>query len=143
MSDAPNLARLPLSLLLLRLGVTAVMLPWTLDKLINPAHTAAVFANFYKIPDLSATASMTVGVVQLIIVLGFVAGIARTWTYGAVLAMHTVSTLSSWSQYLNGNLLFFAAWPMLAACVVLFLLREEDRLLTVPLGLGNAKKLQS
>lgn len=29
------------------------------------------------------------------------------------------------------NLLFFAAWPMLAACLALFLLRDEDTLATV------------
>jgi hypothetical protein len=30
-----------------------------------------------------------------------------------------------------GNLLFFAAWPMLGAALALFLLRDEDRLWTV------------
>jgi len=46
--------------------------------------------------------------------------------------MHTVSTLSSYAQYLDpfNNLLFFAAWPMLAACVALFLLRGHDTLLS-------------
>jgi hypothetical protein len=38
--------------------------------------------------------------------------------------MHAVSTLSSWKMYLTPfaegpSLLFFAAWPMLAACVTL------------------------
>jgi hypothetical protein len=63
------------------------------------------------------------------------AGAWRTWTYGAVLAMHAVSTLSSFRQYLapfeGPNILFFAAWPMLAACVALFLLRDLDTLWTV------------
>jgi len=42
--------------------------------------------------------------------------------------MHAVSTLSSFPQYIDAfnNLLFFAAWPMLAACIALFLLREHD-----------------
>jgi putative oxidoreductase len=31
-------------------------------------------------------------------------------------------------MYLAPNLLFYAAWPMLAACVVLFLMRELDTL---------------
>jgi len=65
----------------------------------------------------------------------FAAGIARTWSYGLVLLMHAVSTFSSWKQYLDpytgANLLFFAAWPMLAALVALFLLREHDTLLSV------------
>jgi hypothetical protein len=38
--------------------------------------------------------------------------------------MHAVSTLSSWKMYLTPfaegpSLPFFAAWPMLAACVTL------------------------
>ncbi len=49
--------------------------------------------------------------------------------------MHAVSTLSSFRQYLapfkGPNLLFFAAWPMLAACIALFLLRDLDTLWTV------------
>lgn len=46
--------------------------------------------------------------------------------------MHGVSTLVSWRDYLDPfegpNLLFFAAWPMLAACFALFALRDFDRL---------------
>jgi hypothetical protein len=49
--------------------------------------------------------------------------------------MHTVSTFASWREYLSpyegSNLLFFAAWPMLAACLMLFMMREEDRFMTV------------
>jgi len=47
--------------------------------------------------------------------------------------MHGISTLSSWPRYIAAfdNLLFFAAWPMLAACVALFLLRDSDTLLSV------------
>ena len=48
-------------------------------------------------------------------------------------SLHAVSTFSSYQQYINAwdNLLFFAAWPMLAACVVLYLLREADTLCAV------------
>jgi hypothetical protein len=47
--------------------------------------------------------------------------------------MHTVTTLVSWSAYLDPlrNILFFSAWPMLAALVTLFLLRDEDRIGTL------------
>lgn len=44
--------------------------------------------------------------------------------------MHAGSTLSSYARYIEPwektNLLFFAAWPMLAALAVLFILREYD-----------------
>jgi hypothetical protein len=128
MTNSSPLRHLPLSLLLLRIGVLMVMIPWTLDKLLNPSHAAAVFENFYLLPGMETGFFYAIGVVQLLILIGFALGYFKTWTYGLVLAMHTVSTLSSWKMYLAPNLLFYAAWPMLAACVVLFLMRDLDTL---------------
>ena len=124
--------RLAVSLLALRIGVAIVMLAWSIDKLVRPEHAAGVFGAFYAMPGLGEPVFYALGTLQLLVVLAFLAGTWRTWTYGAVLAMHTVSTLSSFRQYLNPfegpNLLFFAAWPMLAACLALFLLRGQDTL---------------
>jgi uncharacterized membrane protein YkgB len=120
--------RLNLSLLLLRLGIFVVMALWAVDKFVNPGHTAAVFKAFYSYEGLGAGVSYALGAIQLLVVIAFVVGYKRTWFYGIVLALHGVSTLVSFSRYLEpwSNLLFFAAWPMLAACVALFLLREYD-----------------
>lgn len=132
MSASPR--HLSLSLLLLRLGVFIVMAMWTLDKFVNPAHSTAVFEKFYAIPGVEYAVMYAIGAAEALLILLFVAGIQKKYTYGTVLILHTVSTLSSFRQYLapfdGPNLLFFAAWPMLAACIVLFLLRDEDRLLT-------------
>jgi putative oxidoreductase len=124
------------SLLLLRLGVFIVFLMWTLDKFVQPEHAAAVYENFYFIGGLGAAVFYLIGSVQMLIILAFVTGLFKKWTYGAILVFHAISTLSSWSQYLDAfnNLLFFAAWPMLAACVVLFLLRDYDNRWTLKLG---------
>ena len=125
--------RLQQALLALRLGVFLVMLMWTLDKFVNPMHASGIWGAFYGIDGLGPTVFTVLGVLQLLLVLAFVAGAFKRWTYGAVLLLHGVSTLSSWRQYLDGfdNLLFFAAWPMLAACFALYLLRDQDRLLAV------------
>ncbi len=122
--------KLSISLLLLRLGVAVVMGFWTADKIINPDHAGGVFANFYGLEGLDTQALLLIGLVQAAIVLAFTIGLFRTFSYAAVLLMHTVSTLSSWRQYLDpfDNLLFLAAWPMLAACMALFLLRKQDQL---------------
>ncbi|MBW3559750.1 MAG: hypothetical protein KY449_08285 [Proteobacteria bacterium] len=124
---------LGLCLLLLRLGVGLVMGMWTIDKMINPDHAGAVFSNFYGLEGLGAGVIVAAGAVQAAVVAAFLLGAYRTLSYGAVLVMHAGTTLSSWKQYLAAfdNLLFFAAWPMLAACVALFLLRSHDRLLSV------------
>ncbi|WP_286222344.1 hypothetical protein [Marinobacter apostichopi] len=122
--------QLPLALLLLRLGIFSVFLFWTLDKLVNPEHSAKVFSAFYGMGGLDLNMFYVFGVAQLALILAFVAGVLKTWTYGAILVFHGVSTLSAFAKYLQpfDNLLFFAAWPMLAACIALFLLRDYDTL---------------
>lgn len=124
--------RLPLALLFLRLSVFLVMFMWMLDKLIRPQHTAGVFERFYYMGGLSDMVFYVIGVLELIIVVGFLLGFQKRITYGAVLLFHSVSTLSSFGKYLapfeGANLLFFAAWPMLAAAFALYYLRDRDTL---------------
>jgi len=121
------------SLLALRLGVFLVMLMWTLDKFINPTHAGKVFEVFYGIDWLSNNFSYVIGAAEMLLILAFVAGLWRRWTYGTVLMLHGISTLSSYQQYLSpfDNLLFFAAWPMLGACLALYWLRHWDTLLVL------------
>lgn len=126
-------ARIANALLLLRLSVFVVMIMWTLDKFINPQHSGAVFKNFYGLDGLSSTVFTIIGLLQLLVVLAFVAGFMKRYSYGIVLILHGISTLSSWQQYLDAfnNLLFFAAWPMLAACIALYVLRDLDTRWTI------------
>lgn len=133
--------RLQIALLLLRLGVFIVMLAWTLDKFINPAHAAGVFERFYFISGIGAMIMTVIAISELLIVLAFVLGLWKFYTYGFVLVVHGVSTLSSWKQYtVDINLLFFAAWPMLAACAALFLLRDLDTLCTINTSARKSSK---
>ena len=127
--------RVPLALFTLRISVFLVMLMWTLDKLIDPGHAARVFEKFYQIAGLELYYFYVIGVAELILLLAFLVGYKKTLTYGLVLIFHAVSTFSSYPQYLDPftypNLLFFAAWPMLAACFVLFYLRDYDTKLVI------------
>lgn len=125
--------RLQWSLLSLRVGVFIVMLMWTLDKFIQPEHSGKVFENFYGLAGLGSTIFMIIGLLELLLILAFLAGMYKRLTYGVVLIIHGVSTFSSFQQYLDpfNNLLFFAAWPMLAACISLYLLRADDTLFTL------------
>jgi hypothetical protein len=120
------------ALLALRASVFLVMLMWTLDKLSNPEHAAGVYQRFYFIGGLSPTALRVIGVAELALLAAFLLGIRKRLSYGLVFALHGVSTVASYRQYLDpfNNLLFFAAWPMLAACFTLYTLRELDT--TVP-----------
>lgn len=125
---------LEFSLLGFRLSIFMVMLMWALDKLLNPAHAAAVYARFYYLSGFEAYMGF-IGAIELLILGAFVVGAYPKITYGVVLLFHTISTLSGFSQYFSPftehNLLFFAAWPMLVACIMLFLLRDYDTRFTL------------
>ncbi len=131
-SKLNNNKKFALSMLFLRLTVFLVIFMWTIDKFINPGHAAKVYEKFYHIPGLESFAMNAIAVIEIVVLILFFIGVKKTYTYGAILAIHTVSTLSAFNQYLSPfegpNLLFFAAWPMLAACVMLFLFRKEDSL---------------
>jgi len=127
--------RVAVALLVLRVTVFLVMLIWTIDKFVRPSHAASVYEHFYFLRGLGPATIYAIGAVELVVLIGFVIGFVPRLTYGLVLLFHAVSTLSSFRQYLHPfesvNLLFFAAWPMLAACFALYYLRDLDTLWSV------------
>lgn len=126
--------RLQASLFLLRLSVFVVMLMWTIDKFIRPDHASLVFAQFYHIVNVTHLFMYILAAIELLILIAFLFGIYKTVSYGLVLIFHLISTVSSYQQYfapyVGVNLLFYAAWPMLAACIALWLLRDLDTVMT-------------
>ncbi|HPF45478.1 MAG: hypothetical protein KDF58_01950 [Alphaproteobacteria bacterium] len=115
-----------ISLLLIRLTVFLVMLVWTIDKFTNPGHGARILESFYFIEGAGETIVMMMGAIEIVLIFAFVAGLWKKYTYGIILILHGLTTFASWKQYLEMNLLFYAAWPMLAACITLYLLRDLD-----------------
>jgi len=127
--------RVGVALLVLRVTVFLVMLIWTTDKFIRPAHAISIYEHFYFLRGLGPIIIYSIGIAELLLLLGFVIGFAPRVTYGLVLLLHAVSTFSSFRQYLHPfegpNILFFAAWPMLGACFALYYLRDRDTLWSV------------
>jgi hypothetical protein len=127
--------RLTFSLLMLRMTVALVMLVWIFDKFLNPQHAAAVFEKFYLLSGLGSGIIYAIGAMEVVIVGGFLIGYKKRISYGTVLLLHAISTFSSYKQYLapysGSNILFFAAWPMLAACLALYLMRNQDVVCTI------------
>ena len=113
---------------MLRISVFVVMFVWTLDKFLNPAHAARVYKTFYFIDGLGHIMFVIIGSLELLLLIAFLIGYRKRFTYATVFLLHAISTVSSYRQYLNplDNLLFFAAWPMLAACFALYYLRDLD-----------------
>ena len=126
-----NDRQLEISLALLRWAIAAFLLVWSVNKIIDVKSAQSVFANFYFWKDASPSALMAIGVLQTIVILAFAIGAFKPWTYGAVILMHGASMLSSLGKMIppygpGANKLFWAALPVLAAMVVLFVLRERD-----------------
>jgi putative oxidoreductase len=124
--------KLEFPLFTLRLSVFVVFLLWSIDKIIRPEHAAAVFHHFYFISELKSSVSVAIGAAQLLLSVAFVLGVKKKFTYGLVFLLHLISTAACYKQYMQPygdiNLLFFAAFPMLAASYALYVLRDEDTL---------------
>ena len=118
----------------MRISTGIFFLVWSIEKFLFPEITQKVFSRFYMM-DISPTFAYGIGIVQTLIILAFMAGLFKIWTYGAILGMHAVSTLSTYKELFNPyeppNHLFWAAVPLLAALIALFMLRKEDTLLSV------------
>lgn len=120
----------PAALFILRLGLGAFLLLFGIDKLIAPATTVEVFAQFYGL-IISHGMVYTAGALEILLSLAFLAGLWKTLSYGLGLLLHAVSTLATYQELLSPfgeNHLFLAALPVLAAFIALFLLRRQDTL---------------
>lgn len=121
---------LPAALFILRLGLGAFLLLFGIDKLIAPATTVEVFAQFYGL-IVSHGMVYATGALEILLGLAFLAGLWKTLSYGLGLLLHAVSTLATYHELLSpfgANHLFLAAIPVLAAFIALFLLRRHDTL---------------
>lgn len=125
-----NTSRIPLVLFLLRQSIFITMAMWTMDKFLRPEHAAAIFEHFYGLSGLDVSLTYVLASAEAALLIAFLIGFEPRFTYGMVLILHGISTISSYKQYINpfegSNLLFFAAWPMLAACFALYTLRDLD-----------------
>lgn len=127
--------RLHVSLLVLRLAISWFLLQWAVEKFVKPDVSAKIFAGFYKIP-LDVGIAPVVGSIQLLIVLAFLIGFMKSVSYGLVAVMHSVTTLSTWKSLVmpfaeGSNHLFTTGVPVLAACWILFALRDQDVMFSV------------
>ena len=130
-------------LLILRITISIVFIMWTGDKFFNPVHAQNVWTGFYFMPELGKAIFLGIGVVEIILIALFLAGIFKDITYAMILIAHTISTLAPFEIYLNAytndnsllsepnflsdyNLLFFTAFPMWGACLFLYMFRKED-----------------
>ncbi|MEM8813156.1 MAG: DoxX protein [Pseudomonadota bacterium] len=130
-------SRLALGLALLRFSTAAFFMVWAVEKIVAPELARRVYETFY-FTSPSDVALLATGLAQGAVVVAFAVGLFKVWTYGALLIMHAISTISSVSRLIDPftlpNHLFWAGVPVLALLIVLFLLRDQDTLFTIKLS---------
>ncbi|MBI1285409.1 MAG: hypothetical protein GC183_13915 [Thiobacillus sp.] len=135
--------RLQISLFALRVTISWFLLQWAVEKMVAPAVTSKIFNVFYGV-TLDVNIAPIIGAIQAIVILAFLAGFLKTWSYALVAIMHGVSTLATWRSLVmpfaeGSNHLFTTAVPVLAACAMLFYLRDQDNLFSIDARRALAK----
>jgi uncharacterized membrane protein YphA (DoxX/SURF4 family) len=124
------------ALLALRLSLGLLMLVWGSDKLVNPDHGVQVAETFY-FGILSARAVMPVlGVLEVILGLVVMAGVARRYAYPILAAVTGVTLIGVWRSIVDpwgwmiegGNALFFPSIIIFSAVLVLMAVGDDDQL---------------
>ena len=128
---------LPLSLFIMRITIALFLLPWVIDKFTvgGVEHTQRIFSHFYKFEGLTQTMSYGIGIFWAVLLLAFVTGFKKPISYGLVMIFHGMSTLVTVKNMIPGTesfrMLFLAAIPVLGAMIALFLLRQNDTIMTI------------
>ncbi len=127
------------ALLLTRVFIFLFLLPWQILRFTSPDSAAGIAKGFYKF-SLSPTVGTIIGVLWMLLLVAFVTGFKKTWSYGLVLALHAVGTLTTIAKllppYEGYDRLFLAAIPTVGAMLLLWVLRKEDTLLSLNGKLG-------
>lgn len=130
-ADRGSMAKLRLGLVISRMTLGVFFLVWSLEKIVAPEIAQRVAETFYGgAPGVNTL--LLIGIAQTVLILAFMAGLMKTWTYGALLVFHTASVLTTVGRLINPyeppNHLFWAGVPVIALLILLFLMRNEDTL---------------
>ena len=125
---------LKLPLFLTRLSVFYFMLPWQLMRFTKPDAVVGIAKKHYNftMPD---SLPMITGVIMMAILIAFLLGVKKRISYGLVLVLHAVGTLMTLPKLIIGlesfYILFLAAIPTIFAILLLYILRDEDTMLSL------------
>lgn len=125
--------RLGQALLMLRVTLGFFLLLWGIEKFVIPERTVGIFGKYYGM-TIEVSLAPLIGAAECLLAIAVLAGLWRTWSYGIATLIHAYSVISSWEALIDpwglisGQVkhLFLAGVPVLAAFVVLFMLRAHD-----------------
>jgi len=110
--------KLRLPLFLTRLSVFIFMLPWQITRFSNPEIINTISNKYYKF-SMPAIGSQISGVFMMALIIAFLVGFKKRISYGLVLILHTLGTLTTLPFMIPGTEnfrpLFYAAIPTIGA----------------------------
>lgn len=123
-----------ITLLSLRISLGWLLVIWGADKVFNVEHGLAVANKFYFGFLAAESALQIAGVLQILIGLAVVVGLARRWAYPVQLLLNSASLLAvfksvldPWGWFFTGsNALFYPSLIIFAASLLLIAFREDD-----------------
>ena len=131
----PNL-KLPL--FITRILIAIFMLPWTIMRFVRDEAAQGIADRYYKIGFLPDVAFLVIAIFMAALLLAFTLGFKKRISYGLMFLLHTVGTVMTIPTMLpvltggeGGQILFFAALPVIGAMLLLYVLRDQDTLLTI------------
>ncbi|MEA5596742.1 ATP-binding protein [Rivularia sp. UHCC 0363] len=128
-----NEKRIEIGLFVMRLSIGIFFLALIIQKLVATQRTSGIFAGFYSC-EIPITLSYSLLFFAAVLVIFFLAGLYKTFSYGALLGMQLVSVTSIYKEMLqpfqSNYILFWISIPLIGTLITLFLLRYNDNFLT-------------
>ena len=135
MTDTSTRKNLAPALLFTRLSIVAFLAPWFIKKAMNIEMTKGLFAKYYFVKSMPEAVAYIIGGLGLALLFAFLIGFKKKISYGLILLWHAGGTLLALPYMIPGtekfNLLFMAAIPAIGAMLLLYILRDEDTLLSL------------
>ncbi len=128
------------TLLFTRLAIFYFLLPWQLMRFTSPESAKGIAAKYYNVSNLPDSLGLVIGVFWMILLVAFLSGFKKSISYLLVLILHGGAVVFTFNHYIPGletyNQLFLAAVPTIGAMALLYVLRDEDTLLSFRGKLG-------
>ena len=137
-----NSQLLKISLLITRITVVWMMGIWAWMRIAENEKALYVAQTFYSslTGSVDGTMQMVLGAIMLLIYLLALIGFKKKFTYLFLFFVHLLGTLLvlkySLPFFEDFKASWFTSWPALMAMWLLWVLRDEDTLLTVPAKWG-------
>ncbi|GLQ19359.1 hypothetical protein ACFFUB_13120 [Algimonas porphyrae] len=127
--------KLRLPLFLTRLSIFYFLLPWQVMRFTRPESAEGIAKKYYHVSALPESVGLVIGVFWILLLLAFLVGFKKRISYGLVFLLHAGAIIVALPAYIwglgNFNQLFLAAIPAAAAMGLLYVLRDEDTLLSL------------